>query len=519
MQSGPRPDVASTRPKVRWKVRIAKVSARLSHGAILGLIALAMLPHVRNANRWTVATAAIVPPPSVTAPIAKAAIAEVKSTAAPAASLPPQRPAVSEQADHARPATPATAERSLAATVPLASKDLPLIVARASVLPAPAFITASLAPIKSVQAVALRKRDSIATLPPPRNSLKVTEGDTLLIAGNNPVAERTVVAAIPREKPVDPPAASDIPIPPPHIGVVKKSSVYTVVNAWTDEQIADAKSVCSKLLKSPDIIATEAPPEREGSCGAPAPVDVRQVGAPKVQIHPSALLTCPMAAALNTWMTDKVQPAAIATFGQPVARLISASSYSCRNRYGAANTPLSEHALINALDLSGFVLADGRTIRVLQDWGPVARDAATRVAEAQSAKPNPKSETKTDAKPDTRAVVTVAIDTSKAPIKAGLSMLGGKTLTKPVAAKDEKPAASPADEVRIPDANAKDQKAQSTEKAAEKDFNTRRSEFLHRVHDDACDVFGTVLGPEANDAHRNHFHLDMKARRHKAFCQ
>ena len=35
------------------------------------------------------------------------------------------------------------------------------------------------------------------------------------------------------------------------------------------------------------------------------------------------------------------------------------------------------------------------------------------------------------------------------------------------------------------------------------------------VHDDACKTFGTVLGPDANEAHKNHFHLDMKARRRR----
>ena len=31
--------------------------------------------------------------------------------------------------------------------------------------------------------------------------------------------------------------------------------------------------------------------------------------------------------------------------------------------------------------------------------------------------------------------------------------------------------------------------------------------------------FTTVLGPEANDDHRNHFHLDLAPRRHKPFCE
>lgn len=35
-----------------------------------------------------------------------------------------------------------------------------------------------------------------------------------------------------------------------------------------------------------------------------------------------------------------------------------------------------------------------------------------------------------------------------------------------------------------------------------------RSDFLRAVHNAACDYFGTVLGPEYNQPHENHFHLD-----------
>ncbi|MFK7889085.1 MAG: extensin family protein [Gammaproteobacteria bacterium] len=37
---------------------------------------------------------------------------------------------------------------------------------------------------------------------------------------------------------------------------------------------------------------------------------------------------------------------------------------------------------------------------------------------------------------------------------------------------------------------------------------TRRS-FLRAVHRDACRAFNVVLGPNYNDAHRDHFHVDM----------
>ncbi|MBV1695048.1 MAG: extensin family protein, partial [Hyphomicrobiales bacterium] len=46
-----------------------------------------------------------------------------------------------------------------------------------------------------------------------------------------------------------------------------------------------------------------------------------------------------------------------------------------------------------------------------------------------------------------------------------------------------------------------------------------RMTFLREAHRSACRIFGTVLGPEANNAHRNHFHVDMAQRRSASFCE
>ena len=46
-----------------------------------------------------------------------------------------------------------------------------------------------------------------------------------------------------------------------------------------------------------------------------------------------------------------------------------------------------------------------------------------------------------------------------------------------------------------------------------------RVAFLKRIHHEACRIFGTVLGPEANAAHLEHLHLDMKARKGRGYCQ
>ena len=45
------------------------------------------------------------------------------------------------------------------------------------------------------------------------------------------------------------------------------------------------------------------------------------------------------------------------------------------------------------------------------------------------------------------------------------------------------------------------------------------AKFLRRVHRGACDVFSTVLGPEANDVHRTHLHLDLQDRHALNVCQ
>jgi hypothetical protein len=44
------------------------------------------------------------------------------------------------------------------------------------------------------------------------------------------------------------------------------------------------------------------------------------------------------------------------------------------------------------------------------------------------------------------------------------------------------------------------------------DEGGRKAAFLREVRDGACDLFATVLSPDYNEAHRDHFHLDQAAR-------
>ncbi|WP_051221113.1 extensin family protein [Erythrobacter cryptus] len=116
---------------------------------------------------------------------------------------------------------------------------------------------------------------------------------------------------------------------------------------------------------------------------------------------------CATAKAFGDWARFGVDRAARQLLGSPVARIETMGSYACRNVAGTERR--SAHARAEAIDVSGFVLADGRRIVLKRDWH--GGDAATR-------------------------------------------------------------------------------------------------EFLRVVHKSACKRFGTVLGPEYNAAHADHFHLE-----------
>ncbi len=46
-----------------------------------------------------------------------------------------------------------------------------------------------------------------------------------------------------------------------------------------------------------------------------------------------------------------------------------------------------------------------------------------------------------------------------------------------------------------------------------------KAAFLRRARDEACQAFGTVLSPDYNAAHRDHFHLDQAARGYGGVCR
>ena len=104
------------------------------------------------------------------------------------------------------------------------------------------------------------------------------------------------------------------------------------------------------------------------SCGAAAPFKLHAVSGGTIQLKPAPTLRCPMISPTVQWLEMVVQPAAQRHLGQPITEVKVAASYSCRPMNNRRGAKLSEHGFANALDVSGFTLADGSKITLLRGY-------------------------------------------------------------------------------------------------------------------------------------------------------
>lgn len=166
---------------------------------------------------------------------------------------------------------------------------------------------------------------------------------------------------------------------------------------------------CRAVLGRSDVTYTALPPAGEGECARP---DRTVLDAYPLRPEPPPT-TCAVALALQLWKRDTLDPQAQTIFGQKMARVEHLGAYSCRRLYGRSEGAWSQHATGNAIDIAGFVLADGTRISVLRDW--------------------------------------------------------------------------------------------------DSEGDGEKARFLRQTRDGACRAFSTVLSPEYNAAHADHFHLDMSS--------
>jgi hypothetical protein len=96
--------------------------------------------------------------------------------------------------------------------------------------------------------------------------------------------------------------------------------------------------------------------------------DAVRVERTSLDLGASLDMSCRLALSFALWERHALQPAAQAHFGAPVVRLQHLGSYACRTIGGGKGGTRSRHATADAIDIAGFVFADGRRVTVARDW-------------------------------------------------------------------------------------------------------------------------------------------------------
>jgi hypothetical protein len=135
---------------------------------------------------------------------------------------------------------------------------------------------------------------------------------------------------------------------------------------WREDE--ERACLASGLVRETRFITIRSALGGPSVCGALQPFTVSATANGSVQLQPAALLRCQMVPAIEDWTQRVVIPAARYYFGVPVIELKVAGSFSCRPMNNVDGAYLSEHGHANAVDISGFVLADGRVVTVKGGW-------------------------------------------------------------------------------------------------------------------------------------------------------
>ena len=213
------------------------------------------------------------------------------------------------------------------------------------------------------------------------------------------------------------------------------------------------------------------------------------------------------------------------------------SSYSCRTAYGKRGNRLSQHARANALDIRGFETSNGIRTALLADWGPRRRfraksrtiaaikDAGYRSASGRRQRQRRNIGSATGWTTTINAPGTnngwLQNTPAHGPIAANQALIETSLLRSLFGFKgqmtDNKEHGAAISASLFPDmSNLGRPRGRRQQKPGPR---IDKAAFLRAIHGRACAIFGTVLGPDANYAHRHHFHLDLQQRRLGPFCR
>ena len=126
---------------------------------------------------------------------------------------------------------------------------------------------------------------------------------------------------------------------------------------------------CQTLLQQANeqkLITSQSVADSAGECPLTDVVRVRDFGV--VKLSSSFLASCPLALRSALYVGQQAAPLTERLMMSQLTRIEHLGSYACRNIYHRPDARRSEHASAQALDISGFILADGRHVTVLRGW-------------------------------------------------------------------------------------------------------------------------------------------------------
>jgi hypothetical protein len=131
----------------------------------------------------------------------------------------------------------------------------------------------------------------------------------------------------------------------------------------------EAASMEGAVCGVASIKGEEIPPigSKVSGCGVPEAVRVTSVAG--VRLSQAATVDCSVATALNTWVEDVAQPA----FDGKLSELRIAAHYICRSRNNVKGARISEHGKGRAVDISAFILTDGKVLTVSDNFNRTLR--------------------------------------------------------------------------------------------------------------------------------------------------
>ena len=102
-------------------------------------------------------------------------------------------------------------------------------------------------------------------------------------------------------------------------------------------------------------------------CGVEDPVAITSVAG--VRLSQTATVDCSIAKALDRWVDEVAQPA----FNGNLVEMQVAAHYICRSRNNIKGAKISEHGKGRAIDISAFILSNGKVLTVARDYNRLLR--------------------------------------------------------------------------------------------------------------------------------------------------